>query len=615
MNDSYDFGGWATRNDIRCSDGRTIRRNAFIDNDGQTVPLVWNHLHNSPENVLGHALLENRDSGVYAYCTFNNTDAGRNAKELVKNGDVTALSIYANQLKQQGKNVLHGAIREVSLVLAGANKGAFIDNVSIQHSDGEFDELSDEALIMFDMDDSDEVYHAEFGYDDEPEDYVPEEDDDENYEEYFEENEDIRHADEEDADMPDRTVEDVYNDMTDEQKRVVQYMVGVARNGADEDEEEDTEMKHNVFYDDYEDDGNYLSHSDVMSLTADAFRDVKNYGSLRDSFMAHAAEYGIEDIDYLFPDAKTITNTPEFIKRETEWVAKVIGKTHHTPFSRIKSVFADITAEEARAKGYIKGTRKKEEVISLLKRVTEPQTVYKKQKFDRDDIIDITDFDAIPWIKGEMRIMLDEEIARAILVGDGRLPSDDDKIKEDRIRPIAKEDALFAIKKVVSGTAIADIAKNMVDDVVIAMDQYRGSGNPDMFIRQDVYTRMLLLKDTQGYRLYKSPTELATAMMVKSLIPVPNDIMGGIYGIVINLTDYNVGADKGGAVNMFDDFDIDYNQMKYLIETRCSGALVKPFSAIVLGDSSSVTEEEYDINEFNHKYNGKPLPTSGNTGD
>lgn len=615
MNDSYDFGGWATRNDIRCSDGRTIRRNAFIDNDGQTVPLVWNHLHNSPENVLGHALLENRDSGVYAYCTFNNTDAGRNAKELVKNGDVTALSIYANQLKQQGKNVLHGAIREVSLVLAGANKGAFIDNVSIQHSDGEFDELSDEALIMFDMDDSDEVYHAEFGYDDEPEDYAPEEDDDENYEEYFEENEDIRHADEEDADMPDRTVEDVYNDMTDEQKRVVQYMVGVARNGADEDEEEDTEMKHNVFYDDYEDDGNYLSHSDVMSLTADAFRDVKNYGSLRDSFIAHAAEYGIEDIDYLFPDAKTITNTPEFIKRETEWVAKVIGKTHHTPFSRIKSVFADITAEEARAKGYIKGTRKKEEVISLLKRVTEPQTVYKKQKFDRDDIIDITDFDAIPWIKGEMRIMLDEEIARAILVGDGRLPSDDDKIKEDRIRPIAKEDALFAIKKVVSGTAIADIAKNMVDDVVIAMDQYRGSGNPDMFIRQDVYTRMLLLKDTQGYRLYKSPTELATAMMVKSLIPVPNDIMGGIYGIVINLTDYNVGADKGGAVNMFDDFDIDYNQMKYLIETRCSGALVKPFSAIVLGDSSSVTEEEYNINEFNHKYNGKPLPTSGNTGN
>lgn len=615
MNESYDFGGWATRNDIRCSDGRTIRRNAFIDNDGQTVPLVWNHLHNSPENVLGHALLENRDSGVYAYCTFNNTDAGRNAKELVKNGDVTALSIYANQLKQQGKNVLHGAIREVSLVLAGANKGAFIDNVSIQHSDGEFDELSDEALIMFDMDDSDEVYHAEFGYDDEPEEYVPEEDDDGNYEENFEENEDIRHADEEDADMPDRTVEDVYNDMTDEQQRVVQYMVGVARNSADEDEEEDTEMKHNVFYDDYEDDGNYLSHSDVMSLTADAFRDVKNYGSLRDSFIAHAAEYGIDDIDYLFPDAKTITSTPEFIKRETEWVAKVIGKTHHTPFSRIKSVFADITAEEARAKGYIKGKRKKEEVISLLKRVTEPQTVYKKQKFDRDDIIDITDFDAIPWIKGEMRIMLDEEIARAILVGDGRLPSDDDKIKEDRIRPIAKEDALFAIKKVVSGTAIADIAKNMVDDVVIAMDQYRGSGNPDMFIRQDVYTRMLLLKDTQGYRLYKSPTELATAMMVKSLIPVPNDIMGGIYGIVINLTDYNVGADKGGAVNMFDDFDIDYNQMKYLIETRCSGALVKPFSAIVLGDSSSVTEEEYDINEFNHKYNGKPLPTSGNTSD
>ena len=620
MNESYDFGGWATRNDIRCSDGRTIRRNAFIENDGQTVPLVWNHLHNSPENVLGHALLENRDSGVYAYCTFNNTDAGRNAKELVKNGDVTALSIYANQLKQQGKNVLHGAIREVSLVLAGANKGAFIDNVSIQHGDGEFDELSDEALIMFDMDDSDEVYHAEFGYDDESEEFIPEEDDEGNddvdNEEHFEEDyESIRHAEEEETNMADRTGEDVYNEMTDEQQKVVQYLVGVAKNSADEDEDEedDIEMKHNVFYDDYEDDGNYLSHSDVASLTADAFRDVKNYGSLRDSFIAHAAEYGIEDIDYLFPDAKTITNTPEFIKRETEWVAKVMGKTHHTPFSRIKSVFADITAEEARAKGYIKGKRKKEEVISLLKRVTEPQTVYKKQKFDRDDIIDITDFDAIPWIKGEMRIMLDEEIARAILVGDGRLPSDDDKIKEDRIRPISKEDALFSIKKVVQGATVADVAKNMVDDVVIAMDQYRGSGNPDMFIRQDVYTRMLLLKDTQGYRLYKSPTELATAMMVKSLIPVPNDIMGGIYGIVINLTDYNVGADKGGAVNMFDDFDIDYNQMKYLIETRCSGAIVKPFSAIVLGDSNSVTEEEYNIDEFNHKYNGKPLPTT--TGD
>ena len=618
MNESYDFGGWATRNDIRCSDGRTIRKNAFIDNDGQTVPLVWNHLHNSPENVLGHALLENRDSGVYAYCTFNNTDAGRNAKELVKNGDVTALSIYANQLKQQGKNVLHGAIREVSLVLAGANKGAFIDNVSIQHSDGEFDELSDEALIMFDMDDAEEVYHAEFGHDS-SEEYYPEESEEyeEVYENSYENTEELNHADEEGENMADRTVQDVYNEMTDEQKKVVQYMVGVARNGADEDEEEETEMKHNVFYDDYEDNGNngnYLSHSDVMALTADAFRDVKNYGSLRDSFVAHAAEYGIEDIDYLFPDAKTITNTPEFVKRETEWVAKVIGKTHHTPFSRIKSVFADITAEEARAKGYIKGNRKKEEVISLLKRVTEPQTIYKKQKFDRDDIIDITDFDAIPWIKGEMRIMLDEEIARAILVSDGRLNSDDDKIKEDRIRPISKEDALFAIKKVVSGQTVADVAANMIDDVVIAMDQYRGSGNPDMFIRQDVYTRMLLLKDQQGYRLYKSPTELATAMMVKSLIPVPNDIMGGIYGIAVNLTDYNVGADKGGAVNMFDDFDIDYNQMKYLIETRCSGALIKPFSAIVLGDSSSVTEETYDINEFNHKYNGKPLPEVGGNG-
>lgn len=603
MNENYDFGGWATRNDIRCSDGRTIRKNAFIENDGQTVPLVWNHLHNSPENVLGHALLENRDSGVYAYCTLNNTEAGRNAKELVKNGDVTALSIYANQLKQQGRNVLHGAIREVSLVLAGANKGAFIDNVTIQHGDGEYDELSDEAFIMFDLDETDNISHSDY-------------DDEESYED-----DEVYHAEdneeEEDDDVKEsnqKTVRDVYESMTPEQQKVCQYMVGAAlksksKSADDEDEEEETEMKHNVFYDDDHDadQGNTLKHSDIIACTESAIADIKKYGSLRDSVLAHAAEYGIEDIDYLFPDARTITNTPEFIKRETEWVSKVIGKTHHTPFSRIKSVFADITAEEARAKGYIKGDRKKEEVIAVLKRVTEPQTVYKKQKFDRDDILDITDFDTIPWIKGEMRIMLDEELARAILVGDGRLVDADDKIKEDRIRPISTDDALFSIKKVVAGSTLPVIAENMIDDVVVAMDNYRGSGNPDMFIRQDVYTRMLLLKDTQGYRLYKSPTELATSMMVKSLIPVPNDIMGGIYGIVVNLNDYNVGADKGGAVSMFDDFDIDFNQMKYLIETRCSGAMIKPFGAIVLGDSDTVTEDTYDIDEFNHKYNGKPL--------
>jgi hypothetical protein len=407
--------------------------------------------------------------------------------------------------------------------------------------------------------------------------------------------------------------------MTDEQKKVVQFMVGTAlkkKNGGDAEDAEDSEeeeMKHNAFdNDEYyaEDNSATLSHSAITALTADALKDVKTYGSLKDSFIAHAAEYGIEDINWLFPDAKTITNTPEFIKRETEWVSKIIGKTHHTPFSRIKSVFADITADEARAKGYIKGNRKKDEVIALLKRVTEPQTVYKKQKFDRDDIIDITDFDAIPWIKGEMRIMLDEEIARAILVGDGRLAADDDKIKEDRIRPIVTDDALFTIKKVVTGNTLEDKARNMIDDVVIAMDQYRGSGNPDMFIRQDIYTRMLLIKDGMGYRLYKSPTELATAMMVKSIIPVPNDIMGNYFGVVINLNDYNVGADKGGAVNMFDDFDIDYNQMKYLIETRCSGALIKPFSAIALGESGTVVEDQYDINQFNYKYSGKPLPSN-----
>ena len=573
----YDFSGWATKNNIRCSDGRTILRDAFKHNDGQTVPLVWNHQHNESANVLGHAVLENREEGVYAYCTFNDTEAGKNAKLLVEHGDVTALSIYANQLKQNGSNVMHGTIREVSLVLAGANPGAFIDSI-IRH--GEFCE--DEAVI------------------------------------YTGENLSLEHADQKPSDKDDKageddkgdgkvegnkqkTIKDVVDSMSEEQKNVLYALVGQALEGKEmaqsaieennniEDGGEQ-EMKHNVFEGRETDKKDVLSHDAMETI----FKDAKRYGSLKESFLAHADQYGIKDIEWLFPDAKNVNMPPDFIKRDDSYVQKVMRGVHHVPFSRIKSMHADITADQARAKGYIKGKLKKEEVFTLLKRTTTPTTIYKKQKLDRDDVVDITDFDVVAWLKMEMRMMLDEEIARAILVGDGRLSSDDDKINEMCIRPIATDADLYCVKAKVSVAAAAtedEIAKAFIRTVIKSRKEYKGSGSPTLFTTEDVLTNCLLLEDKNGRIIYDTVEKLATALRVKEIVTV--EVMEGaktkiesqdkpLMALMVNLVDYYVGADKGGAVNMFDDFDIDYNQQKYLMETRCSGALVKPYSAIAV---------------------------------
>ena len=564
MNKGYDFSGWATKNDILCSDGRTIRKDAFKDNDGKTVPLVWNHSHNDPNNVLGHCVLENRDEGVYTYGTFNDTEQGKNAKSLVEHGDVTALSIWANKLKQNRGDVLHGDIKEVSLVLAGANIGACIDSV-IKHG-----EESEEEAVIYSGEDI-VLAHADTKTESEN-----------------------KEEDKSMADKKEKTVKDVFDTLTEEQKNVVYALIGQAleSNGADDNMEHSeseggNEMKHNVFDQDEMNGNDTLSHAEMEAIIADG----KRFGSMKESFLAHAEEYGIKSIDYLFPEPKTLNNPPEFIKRDMGWVSKVMGTVHHTPFSRIKSMFADITEDEARAKGYIKGKLKKEEVFSLLKRTTTPTTVYKKQKMDRDDVIDITDFDVIAWLKSEMRMMLDEEIARAILIGDGRLSSSDDKINETNIRPIVSDDDLYTIKSKVTVAANAtgaDKAKAFIDQVIRSRKEYKGSGNPTLFTTEDMVTECLLLEDKIGHKLYKTEAELATTMRVKEIVTV--EVMEGlkdknskeVAGIIVNLADYNVGADKGGSVNMFDDFDIDYNQQKYLIETRCSGALVKPYSAITL---------------------------------
>lgn len=605
--DSYDFSGWVTKNNIRCSDGRTILKDAFKNNDGQTVPLVWNHQHNDPLNVLGHALLENRDDGVYAYCKFNDTESGRNAKLLVEHGDVSALSIFANQLKQKGPNVLHGAIREVSLVLAGANPGAFIDSV-IQHG-----EESDEEAIIYTGEDI-SLSHAD---------------------EEIGEDVSLSHAEEKSEEKPsdektekketdsDETVEDVLNTMSEKQKTVVYAMVAQALESSgetdDDDEGGDETMKHNVF--DQEDRANEytLSHSDMEKIFADA----KRLGSLRDAVnqniedgvLTHAIDttgmtvatgnqtYGFNDPSMLFPEYKALSNTSEWLSRDMGWVKKVIGSVHHTPFSRIKSVFANITEDEARARGYIKGKQKKEEVFTTLKRSTDPQTIYKKQKLDRDDIVDIVDFEVVAWIRSEMRVMLNEEIARAILIGDGRPSDSDDKIQESHIRPIITDVPLFNTKVKVQTAASDDesaTAKAIIDAAIRARKDYKGSGNPSLFTTEDYLTEMLLLEDGIGHKLYRTESELATALRVKDVITV--EPMSGmkvdnlpLIGVIVNMSDYNVGADKGGEINMFDDFDIDYNQQKYLIETRISGALVKPYSALTLlldkgGASSSTTQ-------------------------
>jgi HK97 family phage prohead protease len=750
--EKYDFSGWATRNDLRCSDGRTIRRDAFIEDDGHIVPLVWNHQHNEPYNVLGHALLENRPEGVYTYCKFNDSPSGRQAKELVKHGDITALSIYANKLKQRGGDVLHGAIREVSLVYTPANPGAYIEMANIAHGDELADMDDGEATIYMgdnlfvyddyvehayddeydedydvgyddedyyddeyddDYDEYDDDYDEDEYYDDEVEHAYSEDDEyydddydeddeyydddydeddgyyDDDYDEDYDEDEyyddEVEHAYSEDDEYDDYaddseedepmargnmtikdvfdtfteeqkqvayfliakamenggevsdedfdddddemshadydddepTVQDIYDSLNADQKKVLHYLIGKAAQAArgedDEDEDEDeydedeydeddmqhsyyggsTFMKQNAF-DNYYDGGAYgmdtLTHSEMETIIDDGAR----LGSMKESFLQHADEFGITNIEYLFPDARNINERPDFIQRDMSWVQKVMGSTRHTPFSRIKSIHADITEDSARALGYIKGKLKKEEVFKLLKRTTDPQTILKKQKLDRDDIIDITDFDVVSWIKTEMRTMLDEEIARAILIGDGRSAYDEYKISDLHIRPIWTDAELYTINAVVelkSDDTDNIKAKKFIRAAIKARKNYKGSGQPTLFTTEDMLTDMLLIEDELGRSMYEDEAALARKLRVKEIVTVPvmenqtrevDNTNRVLDGIIVNMADYNVGADKGGAINMFDDFDIDYNQQKYLIETRCSGALVKPFSAIVV---------------------------------
>lgn len=558
----YDFSGWATKNNLQCSDGLTIVKDAFKHNSGTTVPLVWNHDHNDPNNVLGHAMLENREEGVYAYCSFNSTPSAQNAKNMVQHGDIVALSIYANQLKKQGTHVMHGQIREVSLVLAGANPGAFIDDV-IVHG-----QIREGEAVLFTGEEI-ELFHAD--------------------------NKLVEEEKGEDNKMENKTIQEVFDTLSDEQKDVVYAIVGaaveeakgeIAQSGINNEGEGGEEMKHNVFNNTENNQGDVLTHAEISAVMADA----KRYGSLKDAVLAH----GITNIDYLFPDFKNVTDVPGFIQREITWVDGVLSAVHHTPFSRIKSTFADITEDDARAKGYLKGNLKKEEVFSLLKRTTGPTTIYKKQKLDRDDVVDITDFDVVAWLKTEMRMMLNEEIARALLIGDGRLNSSDDKINEGNIRPIWKDEALYTIKAqhdIKGLTTDSDKAKEFIRAAIKSRKNYKGSGQPTLYTTEDMLTNMLLIEDTTGRDIYDSVDKLKSKLRVKDIVTIPamegqTRVDGAntvtLEGIIVNLVDYNIGADKGGAVNMFDDFDIDYNAQKYLIETRCSGALIKPFSAIAI---------------------------------
>ena len=602
---TYDFSGYATKVGIKCSDGRTILQDAFAHCDGKKVPLVYQHLHNDPKNVLGHAVLENRPDGVYAYCSLNNTEAGKTAKALVQHGDISALSIYANSLVQKSSNVIHGVIREVSLVLSGANPEAYIDNLAFEHSDGSITTDESEAFIC-----AGAIIHDGIE--------IPEVSDTQDSSE-----ESISHADDKKDPEDQKTVGEVFDTLNEEQKTVVYTMIAQAletQDGEDDEEEDvkhsnikgDETMKKNIFdKDSAATEVRGLSRADLRAIFNDARQSqstLKNaflahgYESISDALadyehqdevLAHAATYGIDNIGYLFPDARTTTNTPQFIKRDTEWVSKVFGAAKHVPFSRIKTVLADITADEARARGYIKGNEKADEVITLLKRTTDPQTVYKKQKLDRDDIIDITDFDVVVWLRMEMRMMLEEEIARAQLVGDGRLSSSDDKIKEDKIRPIATDDAIYTIEIQIP---VAATTAQMIDEIIKGRKQYKGTGTPAFYTTPDVNGDMLLLKDTTGRRLYNTEADLAAGIRAREIIEVPvmenkvvvltpatvseTGLQKRLVGISVNMTDYSLGADKGGSISMFDDFDIDFNQFKYLIETRCSGALTMPHSAI-----------------------------------
>ena len=595
LKEGYDFGGWATKANLLCSDGRVIMPDAFAHNDGQRVPLVWNHQHSDPDHILGYADLENRPEGVYAHCKFNETDTGNVAKQLVQHGDIVSLSIYANGLTEKKSHVTHGNIREVSLVLAGANPGAGIDSVTLSHGE----DSDDEGIVYSDtsLDLATEVSHSD------------------------DTNPELSHADDNSDKKPEddeETVMDVFNTLNEKQKNAVYAMIGAAyeatppaKDEENTNEEGDTDMKHNVFDTDVQKENQVLSHSDITAIISDA----KRTGSLRDAAIAHNAgeithaatdddghqvTYGVANIDYLFPDARNVTREPLFIKRDTGWVTVVMNAVKHSPFSRIKSIFADITADDARAKGYLKGKQKVEEVFTLLKRSTTPTTIYKKQKMDRDDVVDITDFDVVSWIKSEMRVMLDEEIARAILVGDGRSTASDDKINESNIRPIWKDDSLYTIKATVQlGASETETTKGkkFIKAVLKARKNYKGSGNPILLTTEDVLTDLLLIEDTNGRNIYESVDKRATALRVSKIVTSPvleNQTRAGVelvdgdtktrtlMGIIVNLADYTVGADKGGAVNLFEDFDIDFNQQKYLIETRCSGALTKPYSAIAI---------------------------------
>ena len=600
--DGYDFAGYVTKNDVRCSDGAIIRHNAFKDQDGERVPLVWMHQHNDIGNVLGNVLLQNRPDGVYGYGSLNETEGADIARAILKHDDVASMSIWANKLTRSGSDVIHGTIREVSLVLAGANPEARIEEV-LSHSDDPNDVVyyygdednklihSDNSDIAFEPVISDVIEHA----DEKKEDDVPKD------------TSNSSNAADKSSGSDERTLKEIFDGMSEEEKTVVYAIVGQLSGESDDDsDEEDADVKHNVFDNDgYDRNDDVLVHDAMNEIIAGA----KDGYSMRRVFndyvsehqddgagdaIAHAATYGVEPVDYLFPDAKTINTTPEFIQRDTGWVSQLMNRVHHTPFSRIKSVFADITADEARARGYMKGKLKKEEVFTLLKRTTTPTTIYKKQKMDRDDVVDITDFDVIAWLKGEMRMMLDEEIARAVLVGDGRLTSDDDHISEEHIRPIWKDAELYTINSVIelAGTETEDdIARSFIRTAIKARKDYKGSGNPILFTTEDFLTDMLLLEDKIGHPLYDSVEKLATKLRVSQIVTV--EVMEGLtrevgdkthtlMGIIVNPADYNIGADRGGAVNMFDDFDIDYNQQKYLIETRCSGALIKPYSAIAI---------------------------------
>lgn len=583
----YDFSGWATRSNIKCSDGRTIMNDAFKENNGQKVPLVWNHQHDDPSEVLGHALLENRSDGVYAYCKFNNTESGQNAKALVQNGDVDKLSIYANKLKTVANNVIHGCIREVSLVLAGANPGAYIDSVIVH---GEGSEIEEEGVI-YTNENIDVIEHADSSDDKEPK-------KDEKEEIVKMENKDPEKKEEE---KKDKTVQEVFDTLNEEQKNAVYAIVGQAVEDAKKDSSDDEEnnkeegdsedMKHNVF--DKDDNQEVLMHSEMIN---EAIRDAKKYGSMKESFLAHAEANNMENYEILFPDATELYKEPRVIEEDISWVAKVMNKVHHTPFSRVKTTFGRMSETEARAKGYIKGNLKTDIKMSFLNRVTTPTTVYIKNDIDRDDVIDITDFDIVAWQKREMRKNLDKELALAMLLGDGRNVSDPNKINEQNIRPVIKDNEMYTIQYTVtdgidynnannSHSDNDSVTKGVIRAAIKSRKQYKGSGRPTFYTTEDLLTDMLLIEDQNGRLIYDSIQKLCTALRVDEIVTISEmegEAYKDIYGIIVNMADYTAGADKGGSVNMFDDFDIDYNQMKYLMETRMSGALTVPYSAIVL---------------------------------